>query len=46
MPHWLHGSPVLFVLGFAPLGVMAYWHYRTRQRKKARAKLPVGAAPA
>jgi hypothetical protein len=46
MPHWLHGSPVLFALSFAPLGVMAYWLYRMRQKKKARAKLPAGAAPA
>jgi hypothetical protein len=41
MPAWLHGSPVLWLLGLAPLGVMAYWLVRTRQRK-ARAKLPAG----
>ncbi|MBL6936310.1 MAG: hypothetical protein ISS15_13350 [Alphaproteobacteria bacterium] len=45
MPHWLHGSPVLYVLGLAPLGVMAYWLVRTRQ-SRARAKLPAAAAPA
>lgn len=33
MPHWMHGSPVLWLLGLAPLGVMAYWLYRTRQKR-------------
>jgi len=41
MPHWMHGSPVLWVLGLAPLGVMAYWLVRTR-RRKARLNMPAG----
>jgi hypothetical protein len=44
MPHWMQGSPVLYLLGLAPLGVMAYWLYRTR-RKRLRANVPA-AVPA
>jgi hypothetical protein len=45
MPAWMHGSPVLFVLGFAPLGFMAYWLFRTR-RRKSRGTAPSAAVPA
>lgn len=34
MPAWMHGSPVLWVLGLAPLGFMAYWLFRTRRRAR------------
>jgi uncharacterized membrane protein len=30
MPHWMHGSPVLILLGVAPLLAMAYWLVRLR----------------
>jgi hypothetical protein len=34
MPAWMHGSPVLWVLGLAPLGFMVYWLIRTRARRR------------
>jgi len=30
MPHWMHGSPVLLALGFAPLAFMIFWLIRVR----------------
>jgi hypothetical protein len=30
MPEWARGSPVLFVLGFSPFAIMAYWLVRLR----------------
>jgi hypothetical protein len=44
MPAWMHGSPVLWVLGLAPLGFMAYWLWRTRRR--ARRAVPSAAVAA
>jgi hypothetical protein len=34
MPVAIQGSPVLWLLGLAPLGVMAYWLVRTRRRSR------------
>jgi hypothetical protein len=36
MPESVQGSPVLFVLGFAPLGIMAFWLVRLRFAKAVR----------
>jgi F0F1-type ATP synthase membrane subunit c/vacuolar-type H+-ATPase subunit K len=33
MPKAIHGSPVLWLLGLAPLGFMIYWLIRTRMRR-------------
>jgi hypothetical protein len=30
MPAWMHGSPMLWVLGLAPLGFMIFWLIRVR----------------
>ena len=30
MPLWMHGSPVLTVLGTAPLGFLIFWLIRVR----------------
>ena len=40
LPLWLQGSPVLFVLAFAPLGLMAFWMVKTVTLK------PLSRAPA
>jgi hypothetical protein len=32
MPQFMHGSPVLWVLGLAPLGFMIFWLIRVRRR--------------
>ncbi|HEY8571427.1 hypothetical protein [Phenylobacterium sp.] len=34
MPEEVRGSPMLFVLAFAPLAVMAYWLLKTRARRR------------
>lgn len=41
LPVWLQGSPVLFVLAFAPLGLMAFWLAKTLTPKR-----PVPISPA
>lgn len=41
LPPWLHGSPILFVLAFAPLGLMAFW-----LAKSLTLKPPTPTAPA
>jgi uncharacterized membrane protein len=33
MPDWVRGSPLLLVLGFSPLAIMAYWLVRLRYAK-------------
>ena len=39
LPAAWRGSPVLFVLAFAPFGVMAFWLIRVRLGKRLRASL-------
>lgn len=34
MPQFMHGSPVLYLLALAPLGIMIYWLFRTRRKGK------------
>ena len=34
MPQFMHGSPVLWVLGLAPLGFMIFWQIRVRRRPR------------
>jgi hypothetical protein len=34
MPTFMHGSPLLFIPAFAPLGLMIYWLIRTRFPKR------------
>ena len=37
MPHWMQGSPVLYVLGLAPLGFLIFWIIRVRLGQRFRA---------
>lgn len=37
MPEFIRGSPVLFILGLAPLGAMIFWLVRTRSRRPPKA---------
>jgi len=47
LPEAMRGSPILFVLAFAPFGVMAFWLVRVRFPKAvARLKLRAPAPPA
>ena len=39
MPEWMRGSPVLLVLGLAPLAFMLFWLVRVRLGKRLRAAL-------
>jgi hypothetical protein len=43
MPAAIRGSPVLLVLGFAPLAVMAFWLVRVRFGQRFRAAVGPGA---
>ena len=48
MPHAVRGSPILFVLAFAPFAVMAFWLVRLRFAKfigRLRLRLPAAPAP-
>ena len=46
LPAAVRGSPVLFVLGFAPFGLMAFWLVRIRFAKAfARLKFRLPASP-
>ena len=36
MPHAVHGSPVLYILGFAPLGFLVFWLIRVRVFERAK----------
>ena len=40
MPVWMHGSPVLWVLGLAPLGFMIFWLIRVRIGRAFRQPAP------
>lgn len=48
MPEAVRGSPILYVLAFAPFGVMAFWFVRVRFGKRFRGGIQVvpGAAQA
>jgi len=46
MPKSLHGSPVLFALGLAPLGVLLFWMIRVRFTKLRGPGAPDGAQQA
>jgi hypothetical protein len=44
MPQFMRGSPLLFVLGFSPFGIMAFWLVRLRFAK-AIGRLTLRTAP-
>ncbi|MBV9694706.1 MAG: hypothetical protein JO261_13495, partial [Alphaproteobacteria bacterium] len=47
MPVWMHGSPVLLVLAFAPLAFLVFWLIRVRIGRRFKAPALVGhGAPA
>jgi hypothetical protein len=43
MPQFMHGSPILWLLGLAPLGFMIFWLIRIRAR--GRPKILTAAIP-
>jgi hypothetical protein len=44
LPEAVRGSPVLFVLAFAPFAIMAFWLVRLRLGKQRRAAIPAAGA--